>query len=103
MRRLFMYLILVMVATSIVFFTSNVSASTTSTFSTFIPACNSSRASTTTVCKDVHNETTKKGNLVVQIIKDVINGVSFVVGVAAIVIILISGLRLVIGGGDANT
>jgi hypothetical protein len=51
----------------------------------------------------VHNETTKKGNLVVQIIKDVINGVSFVVGVAAVVIILISGLRMVVGAGDANT
>lgn len=91
------------------FFTSSVSALSSvrtsyQNFASFIPACSSGHvASGTPVCSDVQTEYSSNGNLVVRIIKDVINVVSYIVGVAAIVIIIISGLRMIASGGEANT
>ena len=73
-------------------------------FASFIPVCNSGQvASGTPVCSDVKQENSNKGNLVIQIIKDVINAISFIVGIVAVMIIIVSSFRMIVSGGDANT
>ena len=62
--------------------------------------CGSSNtAKKTDVCNDVNNSS---GNTVIDTLKKVINIVSFAVGVAAVIILIISGLRMVLSGDDAN-
>ncbi len=70
----------------------------------FIHACDSGQlAANTVVCSDVQKQTTSSSNIVVRIIKDAINIISYIVGVAAVIIIIISGFRMVISGGDSKT
>ena len=49
------------------------------------------------VCNDVKNQ---HGNSIVGAIKTVINIISYAVGIAAIIILVISGLRMVLDGDD---
>jgi len=88
-------------------FTSSVAAlpiASYGNFASFIPVCDSGQvASNTPVCSDVQKQNSSNGNVIIDIIKDVINIISYIVGIAAVVIIVISGLRLIVSGGDANT
>lgn len=54
----------------------------------------------TQVCQDVSQQTNNKNNIIVVIIKDAINVLSFVIGVVAVVVIIISGLRIMLGGSN---
>ena len=64
--------------------------------------CNSSTASTSSVCQDANNGNSAS-NPVINIIRIVIDVVSIILGLVAVVIIIISGLRMVLGGSDPNT
>ena len=68
-----------------------------------IPACNSNPAvASTSVCQDVQKQSSSSGNLIIGIIKDVIDVLSVLVGSAAVIIIIVSGIRFVLSGGDSN-
>lgn len=70
----------------------------------FIGACTGPKAiaSSTSVCKDVQKQSASKSNLIINLIKDVIDIVSVAVGIAAVIIIVISGLRMALSGGDSK-
>ena len=71
--------------------------------SSFLPVCDANNpASNTSVCQDVNAQTGSSGNLVIRLIDDAINVLSVLVGAAAIIIIIISGIRLITSGGDSN-
>ncbi|HSX36628.1 MAG TPA: hypothetical protein VLG13_00700 [Patescibacteria group bacterium] len=65
------------------------------------PGCNkqTGNAAGTDVCNDVNNSSGKT-NPIIGTLKVVINLVSLAVGVASVIIIIISGLRMVLDGGD---
>ena len=68
-----------------------------------IPTCSSSPAiANTSVCQDVQQQSSSSGNLIIGIIKDVIDVLSVLVGSAAVIIIIVSGIRFVLSGGDSN-
>lgn len=67
------------------------------------PGCSSGSLSSTTVCKDVRAQQGSNQNEFVVIIKDVINVMSVVVGISAIILIVVSGLRMTLSGGDTKT
>ena len=54
----------------------------------------------TQVCSDVNQQTASQGNIIITIIKDVINALSFVIGVVAVIVIIISGMRMMLNGGN---
>lgn len=56
-----------------------------------------SNSGTPDVCNEVKNQ---RGNSVVGAIKTVINILSYAIGIAAIIILVISGLRMVLDGDD---
>lgn len=56
----------------------------------------------TDVCSEVHNQNVNGTNPVLHVIKIVIDIVSYAIGVAAVIILIISGLRFVINGGDSK-
>lgn len=79
--------------------------STNSVFAAFIPACSNTKvgvANNTPVCSDVNRQTTSGNNVFIRIIKDVIDILSFAVGVAAVIIIIVSAIRFITSGGDSN-
>ena len=55
------------------------------------------------VCKDVQSQTGSTDNPIIHIIKIAINVVSFIVGAAAVIGLIVGGIRLVISNGDANS
>ena len=63
------------------------------------------KATSSTVCQDTNNGrvTSSTKNPITIIIKVAVNIFSVVLGIAAVVVILISSLRMVISGGDPNT
>ncbi|MCL4358016.1 pilin [Patescibacteria group bacterium] len=66
----------------------------------FIPACGPTGiAKQTSVCHDVQSQS---GNPVIRIIKDGIDILSFVTGVVAVIMIIVSGIRFIVSGGDSN-
>lgn len=69
----------------------------------YLIACqNGEVAANTEVCQDVNTQASSGGNVVIGLVKDAINILSFIVGVAAVIIIVISGIRFATSGGDAN-
>ncbi len=71
-----------------------------------LPVCSSGGAnnlSSTHVCQDVNSGGTTSSNTGVGIIKRVITIVSYALGIVAVIMLIISGLRLITGGGDPNT
>ena len=54
----------------------------------------------TQICQDVNQQTKSNSNIIVVIIKDAINVLSFVIGVVAVVVIIISGMRIMLGGSN---
>ncbi len=64
--------------------------------------CNSATAQNSTVCQDTGKGQTAS-NPFSNTIKTIVNVFSIVLGIAAIIIILISSLRMIVGGGDPQT
>jgi hypothetical protein len=56
----------------------------------------------TDVCSEVQTQNSNGTNPIIHIIKVVIDILSFAIGVAAVIILIISGLRFVLNGGDAK-
>lgn len=68
--------------------------------------CNSNNstgtdASKTDVCKDVNTQKSSTDNPIVKIIGTVLKVLSYVTGVAAVIMIIVSGMRFMTAGGDA--
>lgn len=55
-----------------------------------------------TVCKDVAAQNQAGTNPVIGTLKIVLNVLSFVAGVAAVILLIVNGLRLVLSNGDTN-
>ena len=64
--------------------------------------CNKTAATVGTVCKDVQSQKADQSNPVNRLLKVVLNILSFIAGVAAIILIIVNGLRLIASGGDAS-
>ena len=64
--------------------------------------CTNTAAATGTVCKDVQSQKSASTNPVNQLLKVVLDILSFIAGIAAIILIIINSLRLIASGGDAN-
>lgn len=62
------------------------------------PQCNGSN--TTDLCKSV--DSTTSTNPAITALRTVINIISFIIGISAIIVIIISGLRMIVSGGDPN-
>ncbi len=67
------------------------------------PVCNN-QAANTDVCKDVDAQKGNNGsnNPIIDIIKGAINVLSYVIGVAAIIGLIVSSIRLMTTGGDSS-
>lgn len=66
--------------------------------------CNSNTAiQGSTVCKDVHSGANSTNDPVITDLKTTIDIISFIVGIAAVITIVVSGLRMVTGGGNPET
>jgi len=66
------------------------------------PGCGSNAASTT-VCKDVNSQTPKSTNPVIGALKTVIDVISLIIGVVAVIMIMVGGLRMILSAGDSKT
>lgn len=64
--------------------------------------CSDPKFSQTDVCPDVTRGATSGSNAIVDFIKIIINVLSYIVGVASIVGIVVGGLRLILSNGDSN-
>lgn len=66
-------------------------------------ACNGT-ASNTSVCKDAGNQGGNNGNNnpIVDIIKAAINVLSYIIGAAAVIGIVVSGIRMMTANGDSQ-
>lgn len=64
----------------------------------------SGSAAGTDVCKDAKAQQGNNGNNnpIVNIIKAAINVLSYIIGIAAVIGIVVSGIRLMTSGGDSN-
>lgn len=86
---------------------SGVSALPVNGFSSFIPACsdanvtNNPAITNSTVCSDVKSQGANN-NIFITLIRDVIDVISFAVGVAAIYIIVIAAIKMIGSGGDSK-
>jgi hypothetical protein len=68
----------------------------------FQNTCGSS-ASKTDVCNDVNDQNNSpNSNPIIRILKAAILVVSYIAGVAAVIGIIVSGIRLIVSGGDAQ-
>ena len=67
----------------------------------FAPCANTAAASGT-VCTDVQNQKSSKSNPVTELLKVALYVLSFVAGIAAVILIIVNSLRLIASGGDAN-
>ncbi|MEO7364525.1 MAG: hypothetical protein ABIV43_03400 [Candidatus Saccharimonadales bacterium] len=63
--------------------------------------CNT-KATSTTVCKEIAAQNADGSNPVIKVIKIIINVVSFVAGVAAVIGLAVSALRMILASGDSN-
>ena len=70
----------------------------------FIGACKGTNAvaANTPVCSDVNKQLSSKQNIIIVLIKDAINIISLAVGIASIIIIIISGIKLTTSGGESK-
>ena len=65
-----------------------------------VPQCSSSLKSTS-FCSDVNNASTSN-DPALEIIKTVISVISWITGIAAVILIIVSGIKFVTSGGDTN-
>lgn len=70
----------------------------------FNTVCSSQTARNSSVCRDQRQQSSAKGNpnVFIAVLKDVINILSFIVGAAAIIMLIISGLKMVLSNGDTK-
>lgn len=70
----------------------------------FSNTCNSGGAgSGSTVCRSVRDQQNNNNeNPIIKIIRGAINVISFIVGIAAIIGLVVSGIRFMTAGGDSN-
>ena len=68
----------------------------------FNNVCSNSSAAKTGVCVDTTQQSKSKSNVFAGVIKDIIEVLSFITGVAAVIMLIISGIRLVVSGGEPN-
>lgn len=61
-----------------------------------------SQAANTVVCKDVVDQQGSNTDPIITIIKAAITIISYVVGVAAVIGIILNGIRYIISNGDTN-
>ena len=64
------------------------------------PQCADAKFQNTSVCKGVQAQTTQSP--IVRVIDIIINVLSYVIGVAAVIGIIISSLKLMLSNGDSN-
>lgn len=87
--------------------TTNVAASPTQGSSSFLPVCSNPNITSnpgianSSVCSDVNSQNSNN-NIFITILRDVIDVISFAVGVTAVYIIIIAAIRTVSSGGDAK-
>jgi hypothetical protein len=62
---------------------------------------NTTNAGKTDVCKDKKNQSTST-NPVITLVKDVIEIFTIIIGVAAVIVIIVSGINMITSGGDAQ-
>lgn len=66
-----------------------------------VAACADQQLAQTSVCKEVANSAESK-NVFVRAITFIIELLSYIVGIAAVIGVIVSGLRLVIANGDSS-
>lgn len=66
----------------------------------FQPCQNNNATATPDICNDVSKQNNSGDNPIIDTLKKVINIISFAVGVASVIILIISGLRFVLDGDD---
>ena len=65
----------------------------------FSQTCNSAAAGTD-VCKSVNSQAASGGNPIIKTLKTVIEVVSWIVGIAAVIILIVSGFQFITNGSD---
>lgn len=68
-----------------------------------IGTCTSGTAATTDVCKSYNANKSSSTNPIVKVIKGAILILSYIIGIAAIIGILINGIRFMTSGGDSQS
>ncbi len=67
-----------------------------------VPQCSDSHLQTTHVCQDIKSSSADTQNPAVRFIDIVIQVLGYVIGVAAVVGIIVSGMRMILSNGDSN-
>ena len=68
---------------------------------TYAPICNTADGQKTTVCQDV-NAQGGNNDPIIKILKAAVEVVSYVTGVAAIILIIVSAIRFIASDGDSG-
>lgn len=99
-KKILIVSLLIFFSTSIVLMVpTNVSAATV-----FQQCSNSARLQRSLVCQQTNSTTgSPNNNPVIGAIKIAINILSFITGATSVIIIIISGLRMTLNNGDANS
>lgn len=95
--------LILMTLTLITFSFPALALSGTATAADVFQTCNGT-ASNTSVCKDAGNQGGNNGNNnpIIDIIKAAINVLSYIIGAAAIIGIVVSGIRMMMANGDSQ-
>jgi len=70
--------------------------------SNFIKVCSGAVANNSAPCQEVNANTGKANNPVISVLKSAIELLSYVTGIAAVILIIISGIQFVTSNGDSN-
>jgi hypothetical protein len=89
-------------ALSLVVIFGSLFAASTAYAVTAIPACSNGTLSNTSVCQDVSKGHSSSKDPVINIIKAALVFISYVAGVAAVILIIISGIRFITAGGNPD-
>jgi hypothetical protein len=74
-----------------------------SAYDIFEHTCSSGdKISSTSVCNDVNSQAGSSENPVIRVLKVVLNVLSLIGGIIAVIMVIVSGLRYVTSDGDAN-
>lgn len=107
MRRIVLLLSLLLTLSVPLVALSNASALPLNGFSSFLPVCSDTNITSnpgitnSVVCNDVKSQSANS-NIFITVLKDVIDVISFAVGVTAVYIIIIAAIRMASSGGDAK-
>ncbi len=99
-----LYLLISLVILGLIAFVSLGIPIAASADSTYLPICQKGEiAQNTSVCKNVSIQNGSNTNVVIEIIKDVINVLSYITGTAAVIMLVVGGIRFVTSGGDSSS